>query len=77
MEMIETKDYWIQDNKFIFKPKFNSSIYKYYDLISEYNELIFSNYFNVNICIETNNKYYSYYYKYHIGSIFNQEIELP
>ena len=55
--MIETNDYWILDNKLIFKPKFNESIEKYYDLISNYDTLIFSNYNDVNICIETNNKY--------------------
>ena len=42
--MIYKKDYWILDNKFIFKPEFNEKIDKYYDLISNYNTLIFSNY---------------------------------
>jgi hypothetical protein len=55
--MIETLDYWIQDDKFIFKPDFNEPIYKYYDLISNCNALIFSNYSDINACIETNNKY--------------------
>ena len=53
--MLETKNYWILDNKFIFKPKFNSSIDTYYNLISNCDELIFSNYDDINSCIETNN----------------------
>jgi hypothetical protein len=61
--MIETEDYWIQDNKFIFKPEFNEPIDKYYDLISNYNTLIFSNYNDVNICIKTNNLYDNNYIK--------------
>ena len=75
--MIETNDYWILDNKLIFKPKFNESIEKYYDLISNYDTLIFSNYNDVNICIETNNKYeYNYRYEYN-KSEFNKKVELP
>ncbi len=44
--MIETEDYWISnDNKFIFKPNFNKNISTiYYDLIYNYNKLIFSDY---------------------------------
>jgi hypothetical protein len=73
--MIETNDYWILDNKLIFKPKFNESIEKYYDLISNYDTLIFSNYNDVNICIETNNKYeYNYRYEYN-KSEFNKKVE--
>lgn len=41
--MIETKDFWIKNNIFIFKPEFNDSIEPYYNLISKYDSLIFSN----------------------------------
>ena len=37
-------NYQIYENKIIFKQKFNDNIDKYYDVISNYNELIFSNY---------------------------------
>ena len=73
--MIETEDYWIVDNKFIFKPNFNELIDKYFELISNYNELIFFNYTDINICIEINNLYC---FKYNDNiSKFNQKIKLP
>ena len=75
--MIETSDYWIQDNKFIFKPEFNSSVQVYIDLISELDELIFSNYDDVNICVGTNNKYDENYKKNYKQSKFNCQVELP
>ncbi len=76
-KMSETNDYWIVDNKLIFKPIFKKPISNYYDLISSNNILIFSNYNNVNICIETNNKY-DLKYNYHFSlSNFNHPIELP
>ncbi len=60
--MKETDDYWIVDNKLIFKPKFNLPTDKYYDLISSHDTLIFSNYNYPQICIETNNEYKTKYY---------------
>ncbi len=59
--MIETEDYWIYENKFIFKPDFNKSIDIYKDIICNCCELIFSNYNHYNITIETNNNYVQYY----------------
>jgi len=42
---IETLDYWIYDNDIIeFKAEFNELLDKYYDIISQYNKLKFSNY---------------------------------
>ena len=75
--MIETSDYWIQDNKFIFKPEFNSSNEVYVNLISESSELIFSNYDDVNICAKTKNKYEEKYKKNYQYSKFNRQVELP
>ena len=49
--MIETDDYWIVDTKLIFKPYFYSLLEKYKNLLTKYNELIFSNYDDVNIYI--------------------------
>ena len=54
---METKDYWIYENKVIFKPNFKDKLDDYIDIISKYNELIFSNYDDYNITIKTNNKY--------------------
>ena len=64
---METTDYWIYENKVIFKPNFNDNLDDYIDIISKYNELIFSNYDDYNITIKTNNVYCSEYddnYKY-------------
>lgn len=53
----EFEDYWINNDekKFIFKQHFNKPITAYIDLISVYNELIFANYDNYDIFLETNN----------------------
>ena len=59
------KNYWIYENKVIFKPNFNDNLDDYIDIISKYNELIFSNYDDYNITIKTNNKYcYEYHHNY-------------
>ena len=58
MDYIEqTNDYWIIDNKIIFKHEFNKSIDSYIGLINKYDELVFSNYDDVRITLETNNLY--------------------
>jgi hypothetical protein len=75
--MIETDDYWICENRFIFKYKFNEKLDKYYDLIKLYDTLIFSNYTDVNICIKTNNFYDKEYHNIYFFSRFNQKIILP
>ena len=46
---METTDYWIYEDKVIFKPNFNDNLDDYFDIISKYNELIFSNYDYHNI----------------------------
>ena len=44
--MSETSDYWIYNNEIlVFKPEFNKPLEEYYDIISHYNKIIFSNYF--------------------------------
>ena len=54
-------NYWIIDDWLIFKPKFNEELDKYYDIINKYKKIIFSNYNDPLIAIETNNKYNSKY----------------
>ena len=67
-------DYWIYDDKFVFKPKFNESIDKYIGVIKNYSQLIFSDYDDLEICIETNNKYLSKYNKNFKFSKFNKPL---
>lgn len=69
--MIETDNYWISDNKFIFKPSFNGSIHDYMEFISEYKELIFSDYEDIN---NTNMRFD--FCIYTICSIFNKIIRV-
>ena len=35
---METEEYWIHENKIIFKPNFNNKLDNYLDIISKYNE---------------------------------------
>src|SRR3990167_4952596 len=74
---METEDYWIYENKIIFKPNFSNKLDTYFDIIYKYNELIFSNYNDYNITIKTNNKYYEEYDKNIIYSYFNQQLTIP
>ena len=82
---MEITDYWTYKNKIIFSPYFDENIDKYYNIISKYNELIFSNYKSYNELIfsnydnyyqtdpETSIKYNSQYYT----SKFNKPIIIP
>ena len=74
---METEDYWIYENKIIFKPNFSNKLDTYLDIISKYNELIFSNYNDYNITIKTNNKYYKKYHENYESSKFNQQVIIP
>ena len=74
---METKDYWIYDNKVIFKPNFNNKLDNYLDIISKYNELIFSNYNDCSITIKTNNIYCNKYKQNYKESNFNQQVIIP
>ena len=78
---METKDYWIYDNKIIFKPNFNNKLddydYDYIDIISKHNELIFSNYNDCSITIKTNNIYCNKYKQNYKESNFNQQVIIP
>ena len=71
----ETEDYWIWNvNTFVFKSEFNKPLDDYINIISKYDKLIFSNYSNVKIYMETNNQLKSEFYKYYLKSKFNQEV---
>ena len=50
-------NYWIVDEWLIFKPNFNEELTNYYDIINKYKKVIFSNYDDPLIAIETNNNY--------------------
>ena len=67
-------NYWIRDNKIIFKPNFNEKLSNYIKIISKYNELMFSNYDNVEIIFKTKNKYNYHHNSNYKPSIFNQPI---
>ncbi len=64
-------NYWIEDDWLIFKPSFNKDLFNYYNIINKYKKIMFSNYNDPLIAIETNNEYNDY-----IKSKFNQEIDL-
>ena len=68
--------YWIIEDKLIFKPEFNEELDNYYNVIEQYNTLIFSEYDVPEITIETDNKYDHKYTENYKISKFNQEIEL-
>ena len=59
-------NYWIVDDWLIFKPEFNEELDEYYDVINKYKKIMFSNYNDPLIAIETNN-IYNYKYKKKIG----------
>ena len=69
-------NYWIVEDWLIFKPVFNELLDEYYDVINKYNNIIFSNYDDPLIAIETNNKWNTKYLNNYIESYFNQEIDL-
>ena len=69
-------NYWIVDDWLIFKPKFNEELTDYYDIINQCKKIMFSNYDDPLILIETNNQYKYEYEKNYIKSEFNQEINV-
>ena len=77
-------NYWIVEEWLIFKPEFNKELTNYYDVINKYKKIMFSNYNDPLIAIETNNKYDDKYdNKYNnnlthltFGEYFNQKIDL-
>ena len=44
-------NYWIYEDIFCFKPKFNKVINDYIEIIKDYKSLIFLNYTDLKICI--------------------------
>ena len=58
------ESYNIHEDTIIFNCDFNDSLDKYNDIIKNYKKIIFSNYNDYKICIETNNKFIDKYFKY-------------
>jgi len=69
--------YWIVDDAIIFKPQFNSCLDDHKQIISNYKRLIFSDYNDPHVALETNNKYDDDEYanhNIHYASRFNQPL---
>ena len=66
--------YYIKDGIIYFDPKFNESLDNYTDIMKNCSQIIFSNYYDYDICIKTKNKYDSKYN--YIKNIFNQPLAL-
>jgi hypothetical protein len=68
--------YWTHEDYFIFKPDFNGSITNYLDIIKPHSKLVFSNFGDLNLCIEQDNFYPNNFYldKKYIGSKFDQPL---
>lgn len=76
--MITTENYWIFDKKFVFKPGFNEILIdEYYEVMTNCDTLVFANYLNPYVSIETNNQYLNKHHDKWIGSKFNQSFNLP
>ena len=72
-------NYWIVDDWLIFKPKFNEELTDYYVIINQYKKIMFSDYNNPLISIETNNQYTDEYQTdtvFNIFNIFNKKMDL-
>jgi len=72
---MEFEKYWIYEDYFIFKPEFNDELDVFLiEVIVNYKKLIFSDYDDYKICIETNNKYLIKYNNNYKCSKFNQSL---
>jgi hypothetical protein len=67
-------DYLIHYDTIFFSPDFNKPLSNYLDILNKYNKLIFSNYDDPSICIQTNNRELHINYK---ENKFNQPLNLP
>lgn len=75
-EKYETTDYWIYEDILIFKPKFNKNLDQYKNITKNFNKIIFSNYDDLELVLETGNKYNSEYNNNYVCNKFNQPINL-
>lgn len=82
-EKEETDDYYVSQNKLIFKPFFNKIFENLYiDLILKYDTIIFSNYHDLELTFKTDNStnkniYFNVADEYYTNkSLFNQKIKL-
>ena len=72
---MEDLPYWIINDTIIFKPEFNEPIDGFIQVISKYNKLIFSNYDDPYITMETNNTHCENYTSNFKKSKFNKRID--
>ena len=68
------QSYWIISDTMIFKPEFNSKLDVYKEIITQYKKIIFSNYNDPEILLETNNNYNGKYFYIFKESLFNQQL---
>ena len=66
--------YYTDDSIIIFNREFNEPLDKYIGIINHYKKLIFSNYQDYKLCIETNNKWISKYNSHYKYSKFNRPL---
>ena len=74
---METEDYWIYENKIIFRYNYNGDISQYYHIIDKYSEILFTNYDNIYKIINEHNMHYGEFpvkYIMPYCSEFNQPI---
>ena len=66
--------YYIDNDTIIFNYEFNEPLDKYIEIIKNYKKLIFSDYDDYKICIETNNKWILEYDSHYKHSKFNRPL---
>jgi hypothetical protein len=67
-------EYYINDDTIIFNYKFNEPLDNYIGAIKNCKKIIFSDYDDYKICMETNNKYIEKYVRHYKCSRFNQPL---
>ena len=67
--------YYINDDTIIFNCEFNEPLDEYIGIITNYKKLIFSNYHDYKLCLETNNNYIETYHRLYKESNFNQPVD--
>jgi hypothetical protein len=78
--IIETDDFWLTDDAFVFKPRFNEKIDKYLELISKRSKLIFANRDCLHETLILDNRVSATSFnpdKNFVGSHFNTKFKLP
>ena len=74
-QLIKMYNYWIYKDSIIFRPKYNKPLCNYIEIIKKYKKIIFSNYDDLEICIETNNIDINKYDINYVRSRFNHPLK--